>query len=140
MIIALVAVASTAQAEWQQVGAAGFSAGEANYLSFAMDSSGTPYVAYSDGGNGGKASVMKFNGTRWEIVGTAGFSVKIPYDLSLAVDKNGIPYVAYSECVDDPTLCLNSEASVMQLKGTSWEKVGGMLDLEVAVPLPVKCW
>ena len=31
------------------VGTAGFSAGTANYVSFALDSTGTPIVAYEDG-------------------------------------------------------------------------------------------
>ena len=45
---------------WQTVGSAGFSAGRAEYPSIALDSSGTPYVAYQDFGNSDKATVMKF--------------------------------------------------------------------------------
>jgi hypothetical protein len=126
MITALVTVPGAAQAGWQQVGAAGFSAGEANAISLAVDKNGTPYVAYSDTANGGKASVMQFNGTSWVLVGPAGFSAGVPYEMSLALDKNNIPYLAYSECLDDPKLCLNTEASVMKLNNTSWEKVGGV--------------
>ncbi|MEN6490285.1 MAG: hypothetical protein ABFD66_15635, partial [Smithella sp.] len=35
--------------KWETVGTAGFSAGRASYPSIALDSSGTPYVAYMDG-------------------------------------------------------------------------------------------
>jgi hypothetical protein len=40
----------------------GFSAGEAEYASLAIDSTDTPYVAYQDYGNGGSATVMKYPG------------------------------------------------------------------------------
>jgi hypothetical protein len=52
-------VVSTAQSAWQQVGGAGFTAGQSNYTSLVIDSSGTPYVAYQDAANGHKASVMR---------------------------------------------------------------------------------
>jgi hypothetical protein len=44
---------------WVTVGSAGFSADDADYTSLVF-SDGTPYVAYRDGGNGDKATVMKF--------------------------------------------------------------------------------
>jgi hypothetical protein len=37
---------------WEQVGAAGFSAGVASFTSLALDNNDTPYVAYMDGANG----------------------------------------------------------------------------------------
>ena len=58
---------------WDNVGPAGFSAGQANNPSLAVDN-GTPYVAYRDGILGEKATVMRFNGVSWEAVGAAGFS------------------------------------------------------------------
>ena len=82
---------------WQQVGSAGFSAGTATYTSLALNSGGTPYIAYEDYGNNQKASVMKFNGTSWVQVGTAGFSAGAVAYTSLAVDSNGTPYVAYDD-------------------------------------------
>ena len=60
---------------WIAVGSAGFSAGIAAYstsLAFAPD--GAPCVAFGNGANAGKATVMKFNGSTWEAVGSAGFS------------------------------------------------------------------
>ncbi|MCW5198550.1 thrombospondin type 3 repeat-containing protein [Desulfobulbus sp. F3] len=87
----------TVQADWEKVGAAGFSAGEAWSLSLALDSSGRPCVAYSDEANSGKASVMRFNGTSWEPVGNTGFSASEARYLSLAFDSSGSPYVAYQD-------------------------------------------
>jgi hypothetical protein len=39
---------NSAAGTWEQVGAAGFSAGQAIDVSLAIDSGGTPYIAYSD--------------------------------------------------------------------------------------------
>lgn len=106
-----------AQADWEQVGAAGFSAGQAWYTSLAFDSSGTPYVAYRDDANGLKASVMRFNGTAWEQVGTAGFGTGYTSYTSLVLDSSDRPYIAYVE----PR---NGAISVMRFNGGSWEQVG----------------
>jgi hypothetical protein len=46
---------------WEAVGTKGFSDGNAMDISLAIDN-GTPYVAYKDRANGGKATVMKFDG------------------------------------------------------------------------------
>ena len=54
---------------WQQVGAPDFASGASTSLAVY---GGTPYVAYRDSSNGGKATLMKFNGTAWEPVGAAG--------------------------------------------------------------------
>ena len=67
---------------WQIVGTAGFSAGAVDsdgvrysYLTaLAFDPSGTPYFAYQDNGNGGKATVMKYASGSWQVVGAAGFT------------------------------------------------------------------
>ena len=104
---------------WVQVGSADFfSAGKAGYPSLALNSSGTPYVAYMDCGSINKASVMRFDGTNWVQVGTAGFSSGVAYYPSLALDSSGTPYVAYPDGAN------NSKASVMRFNGTNWEQVG----------------
>jgi len=102
---------------WQNIGSAGFSAGAVWYTSLALDGSGTPYVAYRDGVNDSKATVMKFNGTSWETVGSAGFSAGKVYYTSLALDGS-TPYVAYTDGVND------SKATVMKFNGAIWETVG----------------
>ena len=101
---------------WQVVGTAGFSSGIAYVTSLAIYN-GTPYVAYGDGGNSNKATVMKFNGTSWELVGTAGFSTGAVYGISLII-YNETPYVAYMDGVN------SYKATVMKFNGTSWELVG----------------
>ena len=90
-------IAITANAQWQTVGTAGFSAGPAAYTSLAFSSSNVPYVAYRDWGNLSKVTVMKFDGTNWVTVGTAGFSVGAVFHTSLAFSSSNEPYVAYSD-------------------------------------------
>jgi hypothetical protein len=87
----------TAEADWEQVGDAGFSVGKVEYTSLAIDSNGTPYIAYQDAVNHIKASVMKFDGESWVQVGLAGFSADAIRFTSLAIDSSGTPYIAYQD-------------------------------------------
>ena len=87
---------SRTTSSWQVVGSAGFSAGSAINLSLAIDPSGTPYVAYEDGANINKATVMKYANGSWGVVGTADFSAGAAPCLSLAIDPSGTPYVRLS--------------------------------------------
>ncbi|MBU1299984.1 MAG: VCBS repeat-containing protein, partial [Bacteroidetes bacterium] len=108
----------TTSLNWWDVGTPGFSAGAVLYPSFAIDRGGTPYAVYRDGGNGQKATVMKYNGTSWVTVGTAGFSAGQVLNTSIAIDGSGTPYVAYKDGGND------SKATVMKYNGTSWVTVG----------------
>ena len=101
---------------WEVVGTAGFSAGEAYYLSLALDGS-TPYLAFTDVANSFNATVMRLNGSTWEVVGTAGFSAGDVYYSSLALDGS-TPYVAYEDVAN------SYKPTVMRLNGSTWEAVG----------------
>ncbi|MFD0589358.1 S-layer homology domain-containing protein [Paenibacillus sp. GCM10027627] len=107
---------------WEAVGSPGFSEGLAHYQSISIYD-GTPYVAYKDWQNGGKATVMKYTGagpTGWESLGSAGFSAGLADNLSLQVDE-GTPYVAFTD--GDKS----DRATVMKYTGagpTGWESVG----------------
>ncbi len=103
---------------WVNVGPAGLTSGVATYTSLAINSSGTLYLAYSDGANSNKVTVMKYNGTSWVIVGSAGFTAGAATYVSLTIDKSGTPYVAYSDAAN------SRKATVMKLNGTSWATLG----------------
>jgi methionine-rich copper-binding protein CopC len=104
--------------QWVNLGNAGFSAGQATYTSLAIAPNGTKYVAYADGGNGNKATVMMFNGTSWVTVGSAGFSAGSIIYMSLAIAPDGTPYVAYEDSGH------GNYATVMMFNGTNWAPVG----------------
>jgi len=111
----------TAPTGWQPVGAPGFWATNVFDTKLALDTSGTPYVAfrsYDQAANGYKATVMRNNGTAWEVVGTPGFSAGGTQDPSLALDGAGTPYLAYSD------YSYSSKVTVMRYNGTEWQPVG----------------
>ena len=103
----------------KSVGDIGFSDVETKYTSLYVND-GTPYLAFQDGRNGNKATVMTFDGTLWKSVGDAGFSMGSVKDTSLYVD-NGILYVAYQDCAN------GDKSTVMTFNGTSWESVGNII-------------
>lgn len=82
---------------WKYVGTSGFSTGLTNYISLAFSPSGQPYVAYQDGGNSNKATVMMFDGVSWVNVGNAGFSSGTAGQPSFDFSPSGQPYVAYMD-------------------------------------------
>lgn len=102
---------------WVPLGPQDFNGGKAYYISMAFDNSGNPYVAYQDGANGYKASVMEYTGGAWSQVGTAGFSAGPVTYLSLAVCNN-IPFVAFSDGN------YAGKATVMDYSGGSWVTLG----------------
>ncbi|WP_417909235.1 hypothetical protein [Candidatus Electronema sp. PJ] len=106
---------------WMQVGKAGF-APSAVPASLAIDRRGTPYLAYADGMNGGKASVMRFDGTNWVRIGKAGFSPGQALNIDMALDRSGRPHVAYvNGDLHGPS---SWKASAMQFNGRSWVQIG----------------
>ena len=106
--------------EWTNVGTAGFSAGAVKYTSITLNSANTPYVAYKDLANGGKATVMKYhdNNDTWAPVGQAGFTAGTAEFVSLAIDDSDTPYVAYNTSTNSGGI------NVMKYDGSSWVIVG----------------
>ena len=103
---------------WRLVGTAGFSAGEADYTSLALDSADVPYVAYKDSANGWKATAMRYTNGAWETVGTAGLSAGLADNIRLALDSANVPYIAYRDFAND------GKATVMRYTSGAWETVG----------------
>lgn len=112
---------------WVYVGGVpAISTGNPEYISiFVYDdgtSNGLPYVAYCDGSNSYKATVMKFDSTGWKIVGTSGFSAAQAFFISMQVyndgTSTGIPYIAYEDYAN------NVSSTVMKFDGNNWINVG----------------
>ncbi len=121
LALLVMSLSNTTNAQWTAVGNAGFSASQVYNTSLAKDDSGTPYVAYRDGGNDYKATVMKYNSTTgsWEIVGGGPVSTDNSDYTSLAFDGSGTLYIAYQDNAV-------TKLTVMKYNSItdSWEAVG----------------
>ena len=116
LVLGFAASGPAARAAWEVVGTAGFSAGAADYTSLAFYN-GEPYVAYEDGANGSKATVMRYTSGSWQTVGAAAFSAGSASYTSLAF-YNAEPYVAYVDAGN------GSKATVKRYTAGSWQTVG----------------
>jgi len=103
---------------WNPVGNQGFTPSKAYNPTLALDTGGTPYVAFVDSAYGLMASVMRFNGSNWEYVGSPGFSNGDVATTAIAIDKNGTPYVVFQDNAD------SQKASVMKYDGSNWVYIG----------------
>lgn len=105
---------------WEAVGAEGFTAGRADYISLAIDSNDKLYVAYQDDANGDKTSVMAFNtvNSTWETVGSLGFSSGVALFQSLAINNADVPYVSYRDAANA------NKITVKSFNGSNWIDVG----------------
>jgi hypothetical protein len=98
-------------------------------ISFTLSKTDAPYIAFWDGTNGGRASVMRWNGSSWQYVGQPGFtSSGYSTAISLALNSADQPYLAILRLND------GGSASVMRLTGSVWEYVGQQ---EFSPPYPM---
>lgn len=83
---------------WALVGSAAFSADTATHVSLALDSNGTPYVAYTDASVNGAVSMQKFENGAWSLVGAAGeVSANQAASYVVLTFDGTTPYIAYVE-------------------------------------------
>ena len=75
----------------------GLSSGVANYVSLAIAPDGVPFIAYSDGASGGKATVKKYDSGSWRAIGGDGFTIGAAEYISLRIDATGTPYLAFKD-------------------------------------------
>ena len=104
--------------KWTQVGPGAIAPDIANDFDIEIDSKGTPYIIFQDGGNDSKLTVKQFNGVDWVNVGTPGFTGGSVGFAGLEFDSNDTPYIVFK---DDAN---RSRASVMRFDGNDWNYVG----------------
>lgn len=103
---------------WEYVGAPGFTSGTADYTAIAIDGAGVPFVAFSDGSNSGKITVMRYLTGGWAVVGSAGFSAGAASYIDIKINSSGTPYVVYKDAGS------GNKATVMRYNGSAWVNVG----------------
>jgi hypothetical protein len=101
--------------QWVEVGKPFFHRMAPNFVSFAMDSSGTPYIAYYvNYFNNHRVAVIKYTNENWAQVGSADFATDQVKELSLAIDPRGFPFIAYGDRQK------SGKVMVMMYNGKSW--------------------
>lgn len=72
------------------------SAGATGNCTLGMDANDHLILAFRDENQGGKTSVMKYDGSNWGYLGLPGFTA-ISNDHVLQISSGGVPFVAYSD-------------------------------------------
>ncbi|HXP51547.1 MAG TPA: hypothetical protein VN922_16440, partial [Bacteroidia bacterium] len=104
---------------WIYVGSSGgVTAQNSGEPSLAFNSSGTLYMAFTDGNYKGKATVMQYNGTNWVNVGTPGFSLSDADSIQLKISDHDTLYVAFKDWANSKKL------TVMKFNGINWVTIG----------------
>jgi len=100
------------------------------FASIAINSSGIPYVAFGDGGDGEKGFVKTLVGSSWETVGGAEVSEGATDYPMIVLDSGDTHYVVYQDMgtYDSATGQYSGatyKSTVKKFVGSSWETVGG---------------
>ncbi len=126
---------ATPYIQWGVVGAPAFSAGTAEWLSLVVlpgveppgadRGGGFPCLAYADGANGNRLTVMNYDGAAWAPLGAPGFSAGQVSSVSLATGEVPVGggsatwyYAAYQDYAN------GQRATVMANDGSGWATLG----------------
>lgn len=101
---------------WKSLGEPGFTKGTIRNVTMVLEK-GIPYVAFLDGSQNEKGTVMQHTSGNWENIGNPGLSKDFIPNLSLAVYRER-PWVAYRDKSS------GLRASVMKYSGTQWVPIG----------------
>jgi len=110
--------------QWEFVGSAGLSEGDASYLSMEIADDDSIYLAYrgESATEAGKATVMEYNfGSKiWEAVPAIAISSGDTSYVDLATYSNNNPVIAYSDNSDSDKL------TVLSYNGSAWSALGSV--------------
>ena len=120
---------------WQNVGPANYSSGSdggGGAQSMVLDSSGNPYVTFSDQNNSEYATIMHWNGSSWVTVGSAGIGSNTAFGLSIVLDSSNNPYITFISGFATGS----QQWAVMHWNGSAWSSVGtGDYSQEISMTL-----
>lgn len=87
---------------------------------------GRPYVAYTDGPGGSKATVQHWTGSGWTALGGPAFTGFRAYQINLSITKAGVPIIAYIADGTYNGATLDSRIVVQKYNGNTfqWERLG----------------
>jgi len=111
---------------WVQVGPAFSTDGSTPSLAFRSD--GTPYIAYSNNVQNGRAVVLAYDGTSWNQIGGA-VGTTTAHTPSLVISPDDVPYLAFVD---------SGNVGVFSFDGTAWNPVGteGFFESETSIANP----
>ncbi len=106
---------------WETIGdTKSFSISTRGSLGLDIDSSGNPFIAFSDFDNNNKITVKRWNGNTWETISEEGLSNDpISGSTFLSINSSGMPYIAYAEKENN-----DYKVNVKKFNGNAWETVG----------------
>jgi hypothetical protein len=81
---------------WSLIGTAGLSAGVADYVTLSLREDDALFVGYKDAAHGGKASVIKHEGSAWMMLGEAISPGNAEYP-RLVLGAEGQPFLAFQD-------------------------------------------
>jgi hypothetical protein len=91
--------------------------GRASEIQLVVTGTGIPCLAYRDGTDSNKVSVMAFDGSAWRLVGARGFLASGYSPVSLAIGKDGTAFVSAADT--------RGYGAVMVWDGNNWMRLGG---------------
>jgi len=96
---------------WDSLGASTVPGLNPDYLDILIAADGTPHIAFADSNDGGRLTVMRFDGSDWSVVANPQRANVPVTEIALAEDAGGL-YVAYSDS--------ESDLYVQHFDGTTW--------------------
>lgn len=104
--------------QWRNVGTPGFYDNKIYIPKIRIDKNNVPYVAFKDGTEGIKITVMRYINNKWQLVGDACFTSEGVNEYEFGLDAANAPLVAYTD-----KLAAN-RITVKKFDGNNWIILG----------------
>lgn len=110
--------------EWELVGNPNITNSPVNFISLAVDTNGTPYIAFEDSSAQNRLTVMTYLNNAWQNLGSSNISVGKATYISLSINPGtNIPFVAYQDSGLGNNIVVQQYNSI----NNSWNQLGSVL-------------